>query len=271
MAAKSKRLKIGQFPGFGKFTFLFYLYLYLPIIVVVWLSFNASSSATIWEGFSTKWYKVALENDGLRAAAWNSLQIAIVSALIATALATLAALTISRHPRRKDSNAAQSLIMLPLILPEIVVAVAVLGFFSMIGLALGKLNLIIAHTMFCIPFAYLPIRARLQDIDASLEHAAADLYAGPVATFFQVTLPILMPGVVSALMLSFVISMDNFTVSVMVAQAGSTTLPVYIFGMLRLGVTPDVNAVSTLILLISILLVTLSYLIGSRQAGADRH
>lgn len=262
---RSNKFEIGQFPGLGKFTTLFYCYLYLPIIVVVVLSFNSSSSATVWEGFSTKWYGEALANQGIRSAAWNSIQIALVSATVAMILSILAALVIARYPSRKESTISQSLIMLPLVLPEIIVAIAILGFFSSLGLAAGKLNLILAHTVVCIPFAFLPVRARLQDMDISLQQAAADLYAGPIATFFKVTLPLLIPGVISGFMLAFVVSMDNFTISVLVAQAGSTTLPVYIFGMLRQGVTPDVNAISTIFLLLSILMVVASYLITSKN------
>jgi spermidine/putrescine transport system permease protein len=157
-------------------------------------------------------------------------------------------------------------IMLPLVLPEIVVGVATLALFSTIGLSLGYGNLIIAHTVFCIPFTYLPIRARLNDMDLSLEQASADLYAGPWRTFRKVTLPLLMPGIVSGLMLAFIVSLDNFVISMMVSQAGTTTLPIFIFGLLRMGVTPDVNAVSTLILGVSVLFVSLSYLLGKKNA-----
>jgi spermidine/putrescine transport system permease protein len=157
-------------------------------------------------------------------------------------------------------------IMLPLVLPEIVVGVATLALFSSLGVSLGYGNLIIAHTVFCIPFAYLPIRARLEDMDLSLEQAAADLYAGPWRTFRKVTLPLLMPGIFSGLMLAFIVSLDNFVISMMVSQAGTTTLPIFIFGLLRMGVTPDVNAVSTLILGVSVFFVSLSFLLGKAKA-----
>lgn len=185
--------------------------------------------------------------------------------MIATAIATLAALGTSRGATFKGMQLSMGAIMLPLVLPEIVVGVATLALFSTIGLSLGYGNLIIAHTVFCIPFAYLPIRARLNDMDLSLEHASADLYAGPWRTFRKVTLPLLMPGIFSGLMLAFIVSLDNFVISMMVSQAGTTTLPIFIFGMLRMGVTPDVNAVSTLILGVSVLFVSLSYLLGKKN------
>lgn len=263
---RSRRPGVRDFPGFGAFSLLFYLYLYAPILVLVVLSFNANQSATVWTGFSLDWYRAAFANQALRQAAGNSLLIAVCASLAATAIATLAALGTSRGARFKGLRLSMGTIMLPLVLPEIVVGVATLALFSTLGLSLGYGNLIIAHTVFCIPFAYLPIRARLNDMDLSLEQAAADLYAGPWRTFRKVTLPLLAPGMVSGLMLAFIVSLDNFVISMMVAQAGTTTLPIFIFGLLRMGVTPDVNAVSTLILGVSVLFVTLSYLLGKKKA-----
>lgn len=258
-------LSVQDFPGFGGFSFLFYVYLYAPIVVLVLFSFNANESATVWTGFSLDWYRAAFANQALRQAAGNSLLIAACSGVIATAIATLAALGTSRGARFKGIKLAVGSLMLPLVLPEIVVGVATLAFFSTLGISLGYGNLIIAHTVFCIPFAYLPIRARLNDMDLSLEQASMDLYAGPWRTFRKVTLPPLMPGVISGLMLAFIVSLDNFVISMMVSQAGTTTLPIFIFGLLRMGVTPDVNAASTLILGISVLFVTLSYLLGKKK------
>ena len=141
---------------------------------------------------------------------------------------------------------------------------ATLLFFVLIGLRLGLLTLIIGHTVFCIPFAYLPIRARLEGMDPALREAAADLYADAWATFQRVTLPLLWPGILAGALLAFIISLDDFVISYFVAGAGSTTLPVYIFGMIRIGVTPEVNALSTLMLLISVLFVSLSFLVQRR-------
>lgn len=262
---KRNALQVQDFPGFGGFSFLFYLYLYAPIVVLVVFSFNANQSATVWTGFSLDWYRAAFANQALRQAAGNSLLIAVCASMIATTIATLAALGTSRGARFKGLQLSMGAIMLPLVLPEIVVGVATLALFSTIGLSLGYGNLIIAHTVFCIPFAYLPIRARLNDMDLSLEQASADLYAGPWRTFRKVTLPLLMPGIVSGLMLAFIVSLDNFVISMMVSQAGTTTLPIFIFGLLRMGVTPDVNAVSTLILGVSVLFVSLSYLLGKKN------
>ena len=143
---------------------------------------------------------------------------------------------------------------------------ASLLFFLALGLDLGLLTVLIAHTVFCIPFAYLPIRARLEGLDPRLAEAAADLYAGPFATFRRVTLPLIMPGVLSGAMLAFIVSLDDFVITFFVAGAGATTLPVYIFGLIRMGITPEVNAVSALMLLVSIAFVALSYWMGQRKS-----
>ena len=154
-------------------------------------------------------------------------------------------------------SAVSVLVALPITVPEIVPAVATLMFFASLGVTLGLGTVIIAHTVFCIPFAYLPIRARLQGMDKALGEAAADLYANPRQAFFKITLPLLMPGILSGVVLAFIISLDDFVTTFFVGGAGSTTLPIYIFGLVRTGVTPEVNAISALMLLISIALVSL--------------
>jgi spermidine/putrescine transport system permease protein len=155
--------------------------------------------------------------------------------------------------------------MLPMTMPEIVTAVATLSFFTAIQLDIGLGRVVIAHTVFCIPFAFLPIRARLQGMDTTLEQAAQDLYANEWQTFRYITLPLLMPGIISGAMLSFIISIADFIITLMVAPAGSTTLPLYIYGMVRMGVTPEVNALSTVMLAISLVFVSTSYLIGRKK------
>jgi spermidine/putrescine transport system permease protein len=250
-----------RFPGLRAVLALFFVYLYLPIVVLVALSFNASPQATIWTGFSTDWYGRVLDNPDLMRAFRNSLLIATTASVGATVLATLAALGTQRR-QGGAVDAVNALIALPLVVPEIVTAVASLLFFIMIGLRLGLGTVILAHLVFCIPFAYLPIRARLEGMDAAIEEAAADLYATPAATFRRVTLPLLWPGLLSGLMLAFIISLDDFVITYFVSGPGATTLPVYIFGMIRIGVSPEVNAVSSLILLISIAFVAASWAVG---------
>lgn len=256
---------IGRFPGFGTTTWFFFLFLYVPIVILVVFSFNIGRSATIWNGFSLDWYGRAFANDDIQRAAINSLTVAITATAFATIFATFAALIMARTDRFRGQNLSYAVLLLPLIVPEIVTAVATLSFFAAVGLKLGLGRVIIAHTVFCIPFAFLPIRARLEGMDATLEQAAQDLYADEWQAFRHITLPLLMPGIISGAMLSFIISMDDFIITLMVAQAGSTTLPLYIYGMVRMGITPEINAVSTVVLAISIIFVSLSYIIGKRK------
>jgi spermidine/putrescine transport system permease protein len=250
-----------RFPGLRASAFLFFAFLYLPILVLLAYSFNANQQATIWGGFSLRWYGIVLGNDDIMRAFRNSLLVATTATLTATLLATLAALGMARS-RFTGQDLISGLIGLPLVVPEIVTAVATLLFFVMLGLRLGLVTVILAHTVFCIPFAYLPIRARLEGMDPALQEAAADLYATPWRAFRRVTLPLLWPGILSGAMLAFIISLDDFVITYFVAGAGATTLPIYIFGMIRIGITPEVNAVSALMLLVSIAFVSLSWLAG---------
>lgn len=259
------RFVIGRFPGFFTTTWLFFLFLYVPILILIVFSFNTGRSATIWHGFSLEWYIKAFANDDIQRAARNSLIVAITATAFASTFATFAALIMARTNRFRGQNISYAVLMLPLIVPEIVTAVATLSFFTVVGLKLGLGRLIIAHTVFCIPFAFLPIRARLEGMDVTLENAANDLYADEWRAFRYVTLPLLMPGIISGAMLAFIISIDDFIITLMVAPAGSTTLPIYIYGMVRMGITPEINAVSTIMLAISIIFVSLSYIIGQRK------
>ena len=261
----SGRFVIGRFPGFCTTTWLFFLFLYVPILILIVFSFNTGRSATIWHGFSLEWYIKAFANDDIQRAARNSLIVAITATAFATTFATFAALIMARTKRFRGQNLSYAVLMLPLIVPEIVTAVATLSFFAAVGLKLGLGRVIIAHTVFCIPFAFLPIRARLEGMDVTLENAANDLYADEWQAFRYVTLQLLLPGIISGAMLAFIISIDDFIITLMVAPAGSTTLPIYIYGMVRMGITPEINAVSTIMLAISIIFVSLSYIIGKRK------
>ncbi|HXV24110.1 MAG TPA: ABC transporter permease [Alphaproteobacteria bacterium] len=261
---KGTRNPLRRFPGVALTAYGFFVYLYLPIVVLLVLSFNANRTATIWTGFSFDWYGIVLSNPDIIRAAKNSLVVASIATVVATVFATMAALAMARH-RFLGQSAVTGLVALPLVVPEIVTAVATLLFFVMIGMRLGLATVIIAHTVFCIPFAYLPIRARLEGMDKALTEAAADLYANPWQAFRRVTLPLLWPGILSGAMLSFIISLDDFVITYFVAGAGATTLPVYIFGMIRIGISPEVNAISTVMLVISVAFVSLSYLFARRR------
>jgi spermidine/putrescine transport system permease protein len=266
-AARPRRqgrgFRIKHFPGLTPAAMIFFAYLYVPIAILFVLSFNRNSTVTVWTGFTLDWYDVVLSNQDILHAAQNSLVIAASSAISATIVATAAAVGMSRA-RFLGKDLVNGVVALPLIVPEIVTAVATLLFFATVGIQLGLMTVILAHTVFCIPFAYLPIQARLADMDPALSEAAADLYATPWEAFRQVTLPLLWPGILSGMVLAFIISLDDFVITFFVAGAGATTLPVYIYGMVRIGITPEVNAISTLMILVSVFFVTLSFIL-SRQ------
>ncbi len=266
---KRRHLGVGRYRGLGTWTVLCFAFLYMPIGVLIIYSFNASSLAMTWTGFSLDWYAKVLRNDSIQYAAVNSLVIATISTIAATAIATAAALALVRGIRFTGQTASFGLVTLPLVVPEIVTAVAVLIFFANLDLNLGIGNVIIAHTTFCIPFAFMPIRARLTGMDTSLEQAARDLYSSDWQTFRYVTAPLLMPGIISGAMLSFVISLDDFIITLMVAPAGATTLPVYIYSMIRQGITPEVNAISSVFFAVSVVLVTMYWLVSRRAASAS--
>lgn len=269
MTAPRHPFRVGVFPGFNIWSWLVLLYLYLPLVVLVVFSFNSNRTVTIWESFSLAWYQKAFANKTIQDALRNTLIIGITATTVATIVATLTALIMVRAKPFRNKVIVSGTLMLPLIIPEIVTAVASLIFFvgleRRLGLNLGLLKLMIAHTVFCIPFAYLPIQARLQSMDASLEQAARDLYANEWFTFRRVTLPLLIPGIVSGALLAFVVSVDDFIISQLISSAGTTTLPVYIYGMVRTGITPEVNAVSTIILGFSIILVLIAFFAGRQK------
>lgn len=258
---------VRHYPGFLGITLLCLIVLYAPLLVIMAYSFNGSTSITSWGGFSLHWYVDVFtgpEADRFGQAAWNSLTIAAMAATASTAIATSAAVAMVRGGRFRGKRTTFALINMPLMVPEIVTAVATLIFFSMIGLTTGYLTVLIAHITFCIPFAYLPIAARLQGIEDTFEQAARDLYATRWQAFRLVLLPLLAPGIVSGFLLAFIISLDDFIITNFVKGAGMETLPTAIFGSVKQGIKPNIMAISTLMLAVSILFVTLSYMINRK-------
>lgn len=228
-------------------------------------SFNGSTSISAWGGFSLRWYAevfTGAEAERFGLAAWNSLTIASIAATASTMIATAAAVAMVRGGQFRARQATFALINLPLMVPEIVTAVATLIFFTLVGLTTGYLTILIAHITFCIPFAYLPIAARLQGIESHYEQAARDLYATRWQAFRLILLPLMLPGVISGFLLAFIISLDDFIITNFVKGAGMETLPTAIFGSVKQGIKPNIMAISTLMLVVSILFVTLSYVIN---------
>ncbi|QKD02132.1 ABC transporter permease [Mesorhizobium loti] len=268
--ADPRNVDIKDQPGFRTIAIICVAVLYVPILILMIFSFNTGSLVTHWEGVGLNWYGTALLNEEFHNAAENTLIISVSATIVSTICATLAAIGMTRVKPWRGLPAAFMVINLPLMVPEIITAVATLSFFALIagafGLNFGIGNLILAHTVFCIPFAYMPIRARLEDMDLTLEYAAADLYATPWHAFRRITLPLLVPGIMSGAALAFIVSFDDFTITQLVAGPGQTTLPLYIWNQIRRPMTPEINAISTILLLVSILFVSVSFLIARRRA-----
>jgi len=264
MARKPAPFSLKRQTGFTAVAAMCFVALYAPIVTLVIYSFNAGRNIAIWEGFSLHWYVAAWNNDLVQDAAIRSLVLAALASFFSTLVATMAALGTTRTSPYKGLTAIYALINQPLMVPEIVTAVALLIFFAIIKVATGvqgMVYLILAHTAFCIPFAYLPIRARLEGMDLTLETAAADLYATPWSTFRRITLPLMWPGILSGAMLAFVISLDDVVITEFVKSAGQETLPTYMLGQLRRIITPEINAISTILLGISITVVSLFFIL----------
>ena len=255
------RIDTRRYPGVTSTARLAFVFLYAPLAVVVVYSFNAGPIVSRWEGFSLVWYREVLERETVRDAVWVSLRVAVAASTAGTALAVLAALGIVVMMRR-GSSLAVGFLATPLLIPEIVTAVGTLSFFVLLDLERGMATLVLAHTAFCIPFALLPIRARLAELDPAVFEAASDLGASGLRLFGRVTLPLLVPGIVSGGLLAFIISLDDYLISAFVAGPTSTTLPIFLFGLIRRGASPLINAVSTLLLLVTFAVLTASYITG---------
>jgi spermidine/putrescine transport system permease protein len=268
MSGRSSVFSVKAQTGFGTISIACFFALYLPILILVFFAFNGSGSQATWGGFSLHWFDVAWQNQQIQAASWSSLRLAGIAATLATLMATPAALATTRTSAYRGLTFKFALLNLPLIVPEIVTAVALLAVFARIKVWTGYTGigyLIAAHTAFCIPFAYLPLRARLEGMDLSLETAAADLYANPWNTFRYVTLPLLWPGIFAGFTLAFVISLDDVVITEFVKSGGQETLPTYMLGQLRRFVTPEINAAATGFLALSVLAVTASYFISRKR------
>ena len=256
--------------GFGFIAAVCIVTLYIPILIVMVFSFNDSTSiGASWQGFSMRWYASLMQNQGFFDAAILSVVVAVSATIISTVVATAAALATTRVKRWRGQSATVLTITSPLIVPEIVGAVSLLAFFSFVaqtfGISFGVGKLIAAHSSFCIPFVYLPIRARLEGMDITLENAAADLYADRWQTFCHVTLPLLLPGISSGAALAFIVSFDDFTITQLIAGPGETTLPLFIWSRIRNTVTPELNAMCTLLLLISVAFIVMSFVLTRKK------
>lgn len=238
---------------------LIYSFLYIPILILILFSFNESKLNAVWTGFTFDWYAKLWTNTAVLEAAKITIIVAIVSTIASTILGTLVSVGMYKY-HFKGKSALDGMLYIPLVMSEIVMGIALLAFFSMVKMPLGIWTLIISHITFCIPYVVVVVRARLKGFDRSVEEAAMDLGASEWQTFRLITLPIIGPAIVASALLSFTISLDDVIVSFFVAGPGSTTLPLQIFSMVRYGVTPEINALSTLMLVVTLVAV----IIGER-------
>ena len=248
---------------------LVYLFLYFPIVILVVFSFNQAKQTAVWEGFTFDWYVKLAENQMIVKSVRNSLFVATITTLISTLLGTLAALAMGRHQFR-GKGMTQAALYLPIIIPEIVIGAALVTFFGTMHFRLSIWTVVIAHVAFSISYVAIVVRARLAGFDRALEEAAMDLGAGPIETFFRVTLPLIMPGIVAGALLVFTISIDDYVVTSFVAGVGATTLPLQIYSMVKVGVTPQVNAVSTLLLLATVIMIVVAQRLQQAPTGAAK-
>lgn len=269
------RFRLGQ-RLLGGHAVLIYLFLYLPIAILIIFSFNDSRFLAQWTGVSTRWYGDLANDTGIILALWNSLFVAGVSTVISTIIGTLAAMAMERY-RFKGQLAMDVLLYLPIIIPDIAMAIMLLTWFNLIGVGFApwRVNLlgiqlavpfsvIIGHVSFNISFVAVVVRARLAHMDRTLEEAAQDLYANTWKTFYRVTLPMMMPGIVAGALLAFTLSLDDFVITFFTSGAGFNTLTVYVFGLLKKGITPKINALSTLMVAFSLILVLISIVLQRR-------
>lgn len=261
-----------------------YVFLYSPIAVLVAYSLNRARRGARWTGLTGDWYSRLARNESMRDAMVNSLLVAAAATLLATAVGTAAALGLHRlaaargrvaHPRGAArlpagaGTATRGLLYLPIVIPEIVLGVALVSFFGLLGMRLSMGTVVLAHLAFSVSYVAIVVKARLAGIDPSLEEAATDLGAGPLGTFARVTLPLIAPGVVAAALLAFTVSLDDYVVTSLVAGPGATTLPLKIYSMLKVEVTPEVNAACTVLLALTVVLTAASHrLMSARTARA---
>lgn len=248
--------------------FLSILFLFIPLIVVVFFSFNKSKDAN-FTGVSFIWYeKLIFDSAPLWRAVFNTVLVALASSLVATILGSLASIGISWY-KFKGRSYIQSISFLPMVLPEVIMGVSMLIFFSGIKLSLGLVTIFIAHTTFCLPFVYLMVSARVDEFDYSIIEASHDLGATEVQTLFKVIIPAIMPGVISGFLMSVTMSMEDYVITSLVSGPGSTTLPLYVYSMIRFGVSPVINALSFVLIMI-IFAITFSLRKGLKSFAASR-
>lgn len=245
------------------------IFLYLPILVLIVFSFNQSRFNASWTGFTWDWYLSLFKNREVLKALTNSLIVATVATIASTLMGTLAAIGLHKNKIRFRS-AVDGLIYLPIIIPEIVMGLSLLLLFSQLQIPLGRTTIIIAHITFCVSFVIITVSARLEGMGKQLDEAAQDLGATPFQTFRYVTLPLIMPGILAGALMAFTLSIDDFVISFFVAGPGADTLPLYIYGMVKRGITPEINALSTVMIVVTMILVILADRVGAKGTNDEK-
>jgi len=241
-----------------------YAFLYIPLVIVIVYSFNNSRLNAEWVGFTLEWYDKLFHNDEMLTAAGNSLAIALTASVVSTTLGTMAGVAMYRYKLRL----LPLLVLAPIAIPEILMGVSLLIFFVLVNFTLGLVSVTLAHIAFCIGFVAIVVRARLAGMDESLTEAARDCGATPWAAFRYVTLPLIMPGVIAGALMAFTLSIDDFVITFFTAGAGTVTLPLQIYSMIKIAVTPEVNAVSSLLMLLTLALIIIASRLSPGLVGA---
>lgn len=266
--------------GFNKASLIVgFMFLYIPILLLIIFSFNDSRLVTVWSGFSTKWYGELLNNSGIINASVVTLKVAFLASTAATVLGTMAGFSMARFGRFRGKTLFNGMIYAPLVMPEVITGLSLLLMFVALAVDRGLLTITLAHTTFSMCYVAVVVQARLSSFDRSIEEAAMDLGCTPLRTFFLITLPVILPAVISGWLLCFTLSLDDLVIASFTSGPGSTTLPMKIYSMVRLGVTPEINAVSTILVgIVAVGVLAASYLHKTRAqkrikdeqlAGAD--
>lgn len=261
-------------PALMVMTTLGYAFLYLPIVALVIYSFNASDRVTVWQGFSTRWYGALLQDQQILSAAWLSLRIGVLAATVATVLGLMGGYVMVRYGRFRTRGLFSGMLAAPLVVPEVITGLSLLMLFvalqSMIGwpATRGMVTITIAHITFCTAYVAVVVQSRLAQLDPSLEEAALDLGARPWRTFFLITVPLLAPGLVAGWLLAFTLSIDDLVIASFVSGPGASTLPMVIFSKVRLGLSPEINALATLLIAAVLIGVGIALLLTARRAAA---
>ncbi len=255
--------KYGNFNIFA--LILGFSFLYIPIILLILFSFNESRLVTVWGGFSTKWYGELMNNQGIKDAAWVTFKVAFVSSTVATFLGTIAGLVMTRFGKFGGRTLFSGMIYAPMVMPEVILGLSILLTFITLSIDRGVFTVTLAHITFSMCYVSVIIQSRMSSYDESINEAALDLGCTPFRTFLLITFPIILPAIVSGWLLSFTMSLDDLVIASFTSGPGSTTLPMKIYSMVRLGVTPEINAVSTILVGLVALGVVSASIIGKRQ------